>query len=287
MNISYRVATCGFIPERVEFVKKMQEGFDAPLKLSVSETKEHASVWAKRLWTACAEEDLGENPPDWHVLLNDDVDLASPKAFEAALTHAKSGIVSFHTSCTNKITDKWVSCYWATGPGYALRRGVAQQLLQFLEFLPDEVKLHENEDVVMILYQWSHQEPIWSTIPALVRHRTELPSVLGYDNHPLRVTPVPFTMPMYSAKRYEHPDFWKQEGAPPFIENPWFNSVSLTSRWHGIKEMQARKLAGDPEPIMCAFCLQRPLTYKSEKTSVGLCKRCLLQCVIMGIGPEQ
>jgi hypothetical protein len=294
-KVSYHVAHCSFLPERVAWLEEFKKIAPWPFKVVDSTEKVHASVWARRLWQQCAEEDLGENPPDWHVLLNDDVRVCPiPGAFEAALSQAESQIVALHTSCTNRTDIRWVGCYWMTGPGYAFRRGHAQEMLNFYDFLPKEFSAQpgNNEDIVGILNAWSRQEPIWSTIPALVQHMTEIPSTLGYDNHPLRTSPVAWDHPAFKDAPLGDPDYWDEaessEWKPPFVENPWMPSARLTGTWKLLKDAALQSVGDAPSPIMCCFCVELPLTFRSDKTGMGLCKRCLLNCVAgaMGFNPQ-
>jgi hypothetical protein len=257
--IQFHVAHAAWAKDRPAELERMMA---LPFRLNVvkSVVKEHASVWARRLWEQCLDDG-----PDWHTLLNDDVDVCPSKpTWDACLSQAKGDIVSLHTSCTERTDVPWVRCYWATGPGYALRRGVARKLLDFVDTLPRILVESVNEDVIMILYAWSKQEPIWSSIPALVEHRVEVPSTLGYDNHDLRQTKVPW-------HRFPIPDRidWKVTSQPPFIENPWATSAHLDKQWRAIKSGH-----------LCYFCLANVAIAAAKQSPAGICWDCLRGCVI-------
>ena len=258
--IAFQVAHAAWAKGRPAHLDKMLSSLPFRINVVKSIKKEHASVWARRLWETCKVLDEAESAPDWNVCLNDDVDVCPSKpVWEAALGAAKGDIVSLHTSCTESTDHPWVRCYWMTGPGYALRRGVAAKLLAFYDSLPAIWQTAEgnNEDLVGILYAWSKQEPIWSTVPALVQHRTEIESTLGYDGHRLRESPVPWTSKPLPAS-------WAVTSQPPVIENPWMPSAQLDVMWRAIKVGH-----------LCSFCC-RNVAFAASKVSEGrVCEDCL------------
>ena len=282
MSIAFHVAHAAWAKGRPAHLDKMLASLPFRINVVKSIKKEHASVWARRLWRECARQDdesskVGIEAPMWNVCLNDDVDVCPSKpVWEAALGAAKGDIVSLHTSCTESTEHPWVRCYWMTGPGYALRRGVAAKLLAFYDSLPAIWQTAEgnNEDLVGILYAWSKQEPIWSTVPALVQHRTEIESTLGYDHHRLRQSPVPWT---HSCAFAELPEHWRVTSQPPFIENPWMPSSQLDVMWRAIKVGH-----------LCSFCCRNVACVSSKSSEGRMCWECLRGCMahmLARVGP--
>jgi hypothetical protein len=262
--ISFHVAHAAWAKGRPEHLDKMLSSLPFRINVVKSIVKEHASVWARKLWEAVAYDDQ-----EWSVCLNDDVDVCPSKpVWEAALSQSKGDIVSLHTSCTESTDHPWVRCYWMTGPGYALRRGVAQKLLDFYDSLPAiwQTANGNNEDLVGILYAWSKQEPIWSTVPALVQHRTEIESTLGYDHHRLRQSPVPWTDASVAA--LGDPGLWRPTSQPPFIENPWMPSATLDVMWRAIKIGH-----------LCSFCCRNVACVASQTSEGRMCWDCLRGCM--------
>lgn len=286
-TVEYHVAHCSFLPERVAWLESFRKTFPHPFTVHDSKEKVHSNVWCRRMLTVIAERDLEDDAPDWTVMLNDDV-TACPQenAFAAALQHAKSSIVSFHTRCTNLTDINWCKTYWQTGPAYAYRKGTAADVLKFYDLLPPG--FHEqpgnNEDVVGILYAWSRQEPVWSTVPALVKHRLDIPSTLGYDHHGLRDTAIPYDHPAFKGLKIGFPAYWEAKDDPPFIENPWASSNQLKQRWMLIKELAAAALGDEPSPIMCCFCLEVPGVFKSDKTDKLVCRMCVFKMIAAQFG---
>jgi hypothetical protein len=284
--VHYHVAHCLWDPARVAWLKEFRQTFPHPFRVAESAEKVHASVWARKLWLGAAEEDAEDGGPDWHVFLNDDVDVCpNPDAFAAALTAAESDVVAFHTSCTNLTDLNWCKTYWMTGPAYAFRKGIASEMLLFMDSLPKGFfeTPGNNEDVVGIFYAWSRQQPIWSTVPALVKHRIEIPSTLGYDHHALRQSPIPFDHPAFKGQDLGDPARWACKD-PPFIENPWNPARQLDARWKVVKELAAAQLGDAPSPIMCSMCIETPMVYRSDKTNAGICKLCAFKIVAATFG---
>lgn len=222
-----------------------------------SRRKEHASVWAHRAWEVAEEMD------DDVCILNDDV-LVCDKFREVvgAMVEAAPGrTLSLHTSVPDAahVAGSWVRCYWLTGPGYVLPKGVPSQLLDYAASLPWSFVRHWNEDNLAIQWAWEKQEPFWSSIPAVVAHDTETKSTLGYDNHKLRSSCVPFAG---SDADLTSVDYWKRGAdAPPFVENPWANTAWLAKVRRALAKKpcqvcwQEGAIAGMSGFELCAPCL--------------------------------
>ena len=146
--------------------------------------KEHASVWASRLWRASAD-----SASNGHTCyLNDDVTVCPrfAKVCDAMVDVAGNHIISLHTTShhASKNQSSWLASYWLTGPGYIIPNSLIGDLLEFVRENPDLSKV--NEDNVIMHWLWSRQTPAMHCVPAIVSHDVTVPSTLGYDKHPLR-----------------------------------------------------------------------------------------------------
>lgn len=206
-----------------------------PVHVSRSRRMEHAAVWAYRLW------EWAESTDDDCILLNDDVEVSPDlvAACSAICELPTSPIVSLHTSVpqAKEIANRggcWARVYWQTGPAYLFKRGAAKPLLDYVASLPWKFRASYNEDNVSQHFAWEKQEPFHSTIPALVRHDTDVPSSLAYDDHPLRTSCVPWTD--FADKPLGSPDYWRVGiGAPPYVKNPWFPEPYMEAIRRGLK----------------------------------------------------
>jgi hypothetical protein len=211
----------------MRLVKSCSQQLSASVVLS-SKQREHASVWAPRLW------DWVGTLADGAICLNDDVEICP--AFYDTVQAARLGVpeelLSLHVTLEQAPTIwswgfSWVRSYWLTGPAYYLPSRVARELVIFAKHLPAELLAEINEDVVAILWAWSNRAPIYNAIPALVKHDTSVPSTLGYDNLPMRKASFHWDTPGVDPKRLLAPDYWKPKTMPPFVENPWMTERRL------------------------------------------------------------
>lgn len=181
----------------------------------VSNEREHARVWAPRLWRWVAEQQGGAPC----VLLNDDVTLC-PRFVEAceAIAQAHPGrFVSLHGQGADLLRvaregHRFARCYSYTGPGVLMYPAQARELLAFAEARADLWET-QNEDGLANVWLWSKQEPALVSIPALVRHDVSVPSTLGYDCHAMRTSSVDWGG--------DWPDLLPIESIGPLIANPW------------------------------------------------------------------
>jgi hypothetical protein len=228
------IATCSeWLPERkATLARLLVELEGADVEVLSSRRPEHATIWARRLW------ERAEDVKGPVCCLNDDVftcpDFA--RVIDVVADVAKGRAISLHTSVPEAVNVKgpWLRSYWLTGPGYILPEGRATQLLDFWAKLPWAFMAApgRNEDVIAIHEAYSRQEPLWSTIPALVRHDVQTRSSLGYDNHKLRVSPVDWGA---SVADLTSPDYWRPTvDAPPFVENPWSATPYLAAVRNGL-----------------------------------------------------
>lgn len=270
MRIAVGIAHAAFLEERRRTLRRLLDQLPGA-HVSVSEKREHASVWAKRLWEWAEAEDA-----DATILLNDDVTVC-PQLVEivaAMVTAVPDETISLHTSLPVALSlaaagERWVRCYWLTGPGYVLPRGAPRRLLDWLARAPTSLVRRTNEDAVGIYEAWSRQKPIWGVIPALVEHDTSVPSTLGYDKHPLRTSCIPWTLPPFEGAPLTDPSFWKPAGEPVLLENPWLSRDAM-SRTERLCRFGSS---------LCCLCLENPGTIGSQTSDAMICLNCIVNAV--------
>jgi hypothetical protein len=273
------VAHAAFIPERRETVTRLVDELKFPVTVCDSLKREHASVWARRLWEWAAQVQA-EN--DCHVVcLNDDVkphpDFVN--VARAMVTAVPDKVISLHTSVPEapalaKKGAHWLSCYWLTGPGYILPPGTARSLLNWMDAAPREFLEAVNEDVMGIQWAWSNQQPIWGCIPALVQHDVSVASTLGYDDHPMRQSCVPWDDEMFAEQDMTDPTFWTPKGYKggtdgKWIENPWMKISDLQKTQALFVESKS-----GPANKLCSWCMENISPLYSPKSGVKICPAC-------------
>jgi len=224
-NVKVLIVHAHWLNDRKRTLARLLEQVPGATVLS-SRRPEHANIWARRAWEWAEDQDCPV------AILNDDVTVCPDfEATVAAMTDAAPGrVLSLHTSVpeATRISGRWLRCYWLTGPGYVLPRGAPSQLLGYWAGLPWDFASKHNEDVIAIHWAWQKQEPFWSSIPAVVKHDTSTRSSLGYDNHPMRTSCVPWDQ-SHNA-RLTDPEYWRHGAQdPPFVENPWSKNDYLAS----------------------------------------------------------
>jgi hypothetical protein len=239
----------------------------------VSIEKEHANVWAPRLWAAFL--DLDMHASDWCLCLNDDVTTA-PRDVVRAMFEALPENVNLVSLATIQseakkalsVGDRFIASYCATGPGYAIRRSLIPQLLEFhAKTLTPGMRAKMNEDEVLSHFAWSMQSPFWHCLPALVRHDVNVSSTLGYDNHPGRVANVLWD---------ENPDIdldsWPIPSSVACCAHPWIGE----GRMRAVR--RAYQNGWDFDDV-CVFCAVAPILIMSPTTGAGICGRCVSEAV--------
>jgi hypothetical protein len=234
-----REASLQYMLDRLEGVEAVV--FSSP-------KREHAFVWAQRIWRWCAHQDAHDDPADW-LILNDDLE-THPKlltAVEACVEAVgRDRVLCFHTNAPMapdlaRVGQRWLESYWCTGPAYLLPTGIPARLLAFLEF-QGAALWGGNEDAAMMEWMWSERLPAWHSLPALVQHRVEVPSTLGYDGHPMRQSLVP-----WSDEDVTRPGFWRIPYRPLHIECPWMPEAKLLEREQTRAVMQTSGQIGASE----------------------------------------
>lgn len=262
--MKFAIAHAAWHPGRgrtlARLVKQLAEQ-GAKIHVSVSARKEHAAIWATRLWeyAACIDEPV--------VCLNDDV-IVSPDfvdTCEAIALAAPDEVVSLHTQVPGAELAKgpWVRCYWLTGPAYVLPPGAARSLLDYP--LPWEFVSRINEDNRAIHWAWDRQRPFYSVTVAPVTHDVATSSTLGYDKHPHRLPRR--TWEDTPGLDLTDPTYWEASDPPPYIANPWLSADFLNAT-------RAAVIAGQPMCIMCAGAT----AVVGTKAGAAICGRCSRAC---------
>ncbi len=238
------IAHAAWLPERKETLARLLEQlasspkFDVPFRVFASAEREHASVWARRLWAWAAEHDAHA------VLLNDDVEVCPDfiGVVRGMIEAKPDQVLSLHASPPKEhhIHDPWFRSYWLTGPGYVLPPGVARELLEWSETIPKAMLESINEDNLAIHWAWEKQRPMYCAVPAIVKHDTSVKSSLGYDLHPLRVASLLWDDPCFGLVHFDRVDLW-DEGAAPFAPNPWMSEGYMRLVDRKLRAFRARR----------------------------------------------
>jgi len=219
----YLIAHCGWLPDRLRSLLRLEAQLDGD-RVEVFESlgREHASIWARRIYESAAE------GGDHVCILNDDVILHESfrEICEAIVTAVPDEPISLHNSLPGSVDVgkwgfPWARAYRYTGPAVILPPGAARSLLDYTYALPWSYISRTNEDNIAGLWAWDRQRPFWCAIPAPVTHDVGIPSSLGYDDHPNRVPTVPWEN--FPDARLTDPNYWRcPDGTPPpLVQNPW------------------------------------------------------------------
>lgn len=227
-----------------------------------STVREHASIWAPRLWRRAFEMC---KPYEWATFLNDDVTLTGDVGECLATVGGECDAVSLATiqpeaPAAFVAGKRWLASYCATGPGYSIRASALPSLLEFHgKTLTNGMRARMNEDEVLSHWAWANQKPFWQCIPALVKHDVAVPSTLGYDNHPGRVATVLDEIKPWPDMSGEMPDYvphcWMGEGRMRAVRRACVNGWDFDD--------------------VCVFCATRPVLIQSPTTGAGICGQCL------------
>jgi hypothetical protein len=244
-DIRYYIAHAEWSPERRRsldrLIDSLGKGGVPSAHIVASAQKEHAKIWARKLWMKVAADDA-----ETAVCLNDDITV--PEHFHEAIVAltqvVKRHPLSLHTQGSVDILRaardgaRFVAFHCMTGPGYALRRGHAASLLEYWDTHAEELEYApNNEDGIGARWSYANGILFVGTIPALVEHDVSVPSTLGYDKHPMRKAGVPFG----EDRGLAHASDLTNRVAPydlrswpslatasdvernlPHVENPWF-----------------------------------------------------------------
>lgn len=259
MTVSIYIAHAGWDGRRYASVHRLNNQVKGA-RIVASTEKEHASVWATRIWRRAIE---GE---EHAVFLNDDVTV--PARFDevcAALVQVyPDDVIALHATVNSSAAKlRWLAGYWVTGPGYIIPRKRLPALLEFADkwrdlFTPEN---HVNEDQILMQWLWSEQTPARLTIPALVKHDVSIPSTLGYDHHAMRRAELSWEeFPWADLTSVE---FWREGSEKPdYVECPWMPTVRL-------RGIQARGGV-----TKCAAC-EEANPFVEFGNGNGICRRCL------------
>jgi hypothetical protein len=240
------IAHAAFLSERIEHVTKMLTAIPTA-EVVPSPERVHARVWFRRVLDVAGDEPF--------CMLSDDVDVAPHFAehLDAISKAAPGRLVALHATAPVAPSlvmcgERWLTSYWMTGPGMIIPDPKA--LREWLDAAPSWIWHSQNEDGVLNQYAWHTGEPVLHCLPAIVKHRVELPSTLGYDHHPLRVTNV-----------YGEPDVsWPRPDEPVHIACPWMSEATLARTEIAI----ASSIEPGPEPRVAFASPSKGGVYTSE-----------------------
>jgi hypothetical protein len=229
--VTLAVAHAPWAPGRKESLARMLSGIKhGEANVFASPARERAEVWAMRIWRWAAE----RGGPV--LVLNDDVSVHPwlTEVVGAMLTARPGRFLSLHTNAPAapalaQAGERWIASYWLTGPAYVLPDGAAARLVEWCDRNRATVWAG-NEDSAGIEWMWSEQKPALLSIPALVQHDVAVPSTLGYDKHPMRVSQVPWSD--HDEKELEamtNVDYWAGDRELS-IECPWLSESQLRHR---------------------------------------------------------
>lgn len=273
------IAHAEWAPGRKEGLARLLK--QVPNALVVTSTvKEHASVWAPRLWRAAYEKSepdgsIEDACLEWCVFLNDDVEIAPPEVIELMLQAVPDEVWGVSLATVQKEARKlygeghrYLASYLATGPAYAIRRETLPELADFYDKLPEGMRKKMNEDEVLSHFAWSKQQPFFHCLPALVEHDTKIPSTLGYDNHPMRIAEILWDeVPSGELLK------WHVSESIPYVNHAWMGE----GRMRAVRAALNGGVAGDVN--ICVFCAERQVLITSPKTGAGLCGQCAADAV--------
>ena len=277
-RVTVHIAHAAFLPERAATLDRLYSQLAPQMgkrKAVVhrSEEREHASVWARRVYAAVAAENA-----DAAIVLNDDVEISDELVAAATvmLEQPTSRIISLH--CVHPMArslaesgQKWLRTYHVSGPAYIMRKGAAAEAQRYYDETPQRWNGAVNEDTVLIQMMFRHREPVWNSLPALVTHDTAVPSSLGYDNHAGRATAVAWhdreLWPESATRDLSSPEFWRPEGEIPFLPTHWTPDETLLSH----------EIANDLGigPTICWWCRKVPAAFGSPQSGARMCHVCL------------
>jgi hypothetical protein len=263
MKIDVMIAHASFDERRRAPMVRLAESFGDVKPLTLASTaREHARVWAVRLWR-----EVQRSMADVVLCLNDDVTV-HPEILahcETLATLLPDDLISLHCTYPKmKIAadhgQRLARCYWISGPAYLMRPTQARDLLAWLETVPPHwFDGQVNEDGAMASWLWSKQRPAYASIPALVRHDTTIPSTLdGYDAHPMRTSMVDWAD--YPAGG------WTQQHVidAPYIPIPWMRDVDMQQLGDSLRAVIP----------LCGMCMTLPSWIKNSVRNTGVCRSC-------------
>jgi hypothetical protein len=89
--------------------------------------------------------------------------------------------------------------------------------LKWIDAMPRWLSTGNNEDGLLNHYAFAQREPILHCLPAIVEHRTDIRSTLGYDAHALRQTTI-----------FDRaPSTWPEAQHPLHVSCPWMSERAM------------------------------------------------------------
>lgn len=258
MKIDVLIAHAAWDERRAAAAKRLATAIGGAAIVE-SREKEHANVWARRVWS-------WGNSIDATLFLNDDV-IPHPdllRHVEQLVTLLPGEVISLHCQFdavrTHALAGKRLArCYWPSGPAYVLQGNDPADLLSFVASLPPGFFAGPmNEDGIIANWLWRRQRPAYCTIPALVRHDTSIPSTLGYDLHPGRKSPVDWDK--FPVREWTKEDV----ETAPYIPTPWMHDEQYRQLGDALRGLVP----------LCGFCFCAPATFTNDARKVGVCYGC-------------
>lgn len=260
----YLIAHAPWAPGRKASLARLLDQLPEAVVIA-SRGREHAAIWARRVWERAADYDghacdMDPNPSSRGMcILNDDVVLAPDfrAIVERAVKAQPLEPISLHCGNANvaAIPGAWARCYHYSGPGVILPPGAAADLLEYVYGLPWSMLARMNEDNIGCAWAWDRQRPFWYLLPSPLTHDTTVRSTLGYDHHPHR---VPVLGP-------ELPERDVTDLTAPFVELEWCRTEAL--KYRRLVLQAGRKL--------CFLCVGREGVVGTG--DVVLCRECLAE----------
>lgn len=260
MKIETIIAHAAWDERRRPGVERLLGLLKGPVTVLSSEKREHANVWAKRLWR-----EVQRSQADAVICLNDDV---IPHPELATLAGWLAGafpddVISLHAQFPGVAEAahggaRLARCYWPSGPAYVLRPTHAKDLLAWIEKIPPQwFAADVNEDGAIASWLWSRQTPAVCSIPALVRHDTAIPSTLvGYDQHPMRTSPVDWDL--------YPPGDWDTGARIPYVPCPWMPDNVFRLLGDALRGVLP----------LCGMCWSMPAAIVNQTRATGICGGC-------------
>ncbi len=272
MRVAIAIAHAAWKEERKSSLSRLIQHVPEGTPVFASTEPEAATDWARRIWSWVA----GREGLDGVAILNDDVDVC-PRFADAVLGMVKAApgeVISLHAVGPDAARlasegQRWARAYHLTGPGYILNAANARALLAYWGSHPElQYARNVNEDNIASQFAYANQAPFLVALPAIVRHDATVPSTLGYDHHPMRVTSVPWIES--DADLYT----WPAPVTPPWIPNPWFPIVELERQRRARGAMLQARRDG-----LCLWCGEGEPVCGSLGTGATICASCIVDTV--------
>lgn len=191
-TIALAVIACPWHPQRAAAAKRLCESLEGEAYAEHSEVihgpgPEHCSVWSNKAWDWALK-----TGADRFLLIQEDAVVAPrfwPK-FRAMIEAVPDEVIAMQVIHPIAPHLARLGCNWFATldamPGVAWSCTM-KTLADFMRWKVEELRpgcdKRVNEDTLFALYCAAHRIPIWHPIPTLSDHDSELPSLVGHDQH--------------------------------------------------------------------------------------------------------